>query len=97
MEKLLVERGEDQLVEVDQATEADGELTQLLAHRGQPPRQGGRGLVLSGLQGGQHVALDARVCVQIRKNLVVVVEDSPNSTCMSSNDLHSYSVWCWLQ
>ena len=49
LEKFLVERGEDQLVEVDQATEADSELTQLLAHWGQTARQGGRSVVLSGL------------------------------------------------
>lgn len=64
LEELLVERGEDQLVEVDQAAETDSELPQLLAHRGQAAGQRGRSLGLSGLQGGQHVAGDAGLCVQ---------------------------------
>jgi len=64
LEELLVERGEDQLVEVDQVAEADSELPQLLAHRGQAAGQRGRSLGLSGLQGGQHVAGDAGLCVQ---------------------------------
>lgn len=61
LENLLVERGEDQLVVVDQAAEADGQLLQLLADWEEAAGQRGRGLVLTGLQGGQQVAVDAGV------------------------------------
>lgn len=61
LENLLVEGGEDQLVVVDQAAEANGELLQLLADWEQTAGQRRRGLVLTGLQGGQEVALNAGV------------------------------------
>lgn len=61
LENLLVKRGEDQLVVVDQAAEADGELLQLLADREETAGQWRRGPVLAGLQGGQQVALNAGV------------------------------------
>lgn len=49
LENLLVERGEDQLVEVDEATEANSELHHLPADRGQTSRERGGVLVLTGL------------------------------------------------
>lgn len=58
----MVERGEDQLVEVDQAAEAHGELFQLPADGSQTARERRRGLVLTGLQGSQEVALNPGVC-----------------------------------
>lgn len=61
MENLLVEWGKDQLVEVDKATEANRELLQLPADWKQTPWKRGRGLMLTGLQGSQKVALNARV------------------------------------
>lgn len=58
----MVERGKDQLIEVYQAAEANGELFKLPADRSQTSRERRRGLVLTGLQGNQEVALNPRVC-----------------------------------
>lgn len=57
----MVEGGEDQLVIVDEATEANSELLQFLADREQTAREWWRGLMLTGLQGSQEVALNPRV------------------------------------
>jgi len=62
LEDLLIERGEDQLVEVDEPTEANSELLQLSADRSQTSWERRRGLVLTRLQGSQEVALNSRVC-----------------------------------
>lgn len=62
MENLVVEWGENQLVEVDEATEADSQLLQLPADWSQASWERRRGLVLTGLQRSQEVALNPRVC-----------------------------------
>lgn len=61
MENLLVEWGKDQLVEVDEATEENSELLQFLADWKQTPWERRRGLMLTGIQGSQKVALNPRV------------------------------------
>lgn len=60
-----VERGIDQLVEVDQAAEVDGELLQLPADWKKAPGEGRRALMLAGLQRGQEVALNPRLWREI--------------------------------
>lgn len=67
LEDLLVEGGEDQLVVVDQAAEANGELLQFLADWEQTAGQRRRGIVLTGLQGGQEVALNTGVWEEAKK------------------------------
>lgn len=57
----MVEGGEDQLVIVDEATEADSELLQFLADWEKTTREWWGGLMLTGLQGSQEVALNPRV------------------------------------
>lgn len=57
----MVKRGKDQLVEVDEATEANGELLKLFADWKQTPWEKRRGLMLTGLQGCPKIALKARV------------------------------------
>lgn len=69
MENLLVERGEDQLVEVDEATETNSELLQLLADWSQTSWERRRGLMLTGLQGRQEIVLDTRLWEERRRNL----------------------------
>lgn len=66
LENLLVERGEDQLVVVDQAAEANAELLQLVTDWEKTAGQRRRRLVLTGLQGGQQVALNAGVWEKTR-------------------------------
>lgn len=61
VQDLSVEGGIDQLVEVDEAAEADGQLLQLPADWKQPPGQRRGALVLTGLQRRQKVALNARL------------------------------------
>lgn len=56
-----VERGKDQLVEVDQAAEVDGELLQLPADWKKAPGERRWALMLTGLQRGQEVALNPRL------------------------------------
>lgn len=56
----MVEGGKDQLVIVDEATEANSELLQFLADWEQTAREWWGGLMLTGLQGSQEVALNPR-------------------------------------
>lgn len=57
----MVERGEDQLVEIDEATEANSKLFQLPADWSQTSWERRRGLMFTGLQGSQEVGLNPRV------------------------------------